>query len=177
MLKRILKSISESQSSNSVLYLALLCLLYFLIASNYLSPPANSINNIGPNEKIYIEISKDGSKIIRSYTNPSELQSIKSKYSVTKDLHSGDSLRIDGDEVKIDRISGRKSISLGVPIGINSAGANDIKAIPGIGDELAGRIISYRNSHGEFKSLDELDYIDGIGKKKLANIKKSANLD
>ena len=64
-----------------------------------------------------------------------------------------------------------------MPIGINSAGAKDIKAIPGIGDELAGRIISYRNSHGEFKSLDELDYIDGIGKKKLANIKKSANLD
>ena len=105
MLKRILRSISESQSNNSVLYLALLCLLYFLITSNYLSPPANSINNIGTNERIYIEISKDGSKTIRSFTNRSELQSIKSKYSVTKDLHSGDSLRIDGDEVQIDRIS------------------------------------------------------------------------
>jgi len=178
MLKRILKSISESQSNNSVLYLALLCLIYFLITSNYLSPPANSINNIGTNEKIYIEISnKDGFTTIKSFTNRKDLEGMQNKYGLTENLKTGDRLIINDDEVQIVRISGRKSLSLGVPIGINSAGAEDLKAIAGIGDELAGRIISYRESNGGFKSLDELDYVEGIGKKKLANIKKSANLD
>lgn len=178
MLKRILKSISESQSNNSVLYLALLCLIYFLNTSNYLSPPANSINNITTNEKIYIEISnKDGFTTIKSFTNRKDLEDIQNKYGLTENLKTGDRLIINDDGVQIVRISGRKSLSLGVPIGINSAGAEDLKAIAGIGDELAGRIISYRESNGRFKSLDELDYVEGIGKKKLANIKKSANLD
>jgi len=102
---------------------------------------------------------------------------MQNKYGLTENLKTGDRLIINDDEVQIIRISGRKSLSLGVPIGINSAGAEDLKAIEGIGDELAGRIISYRESNGGFKSLDELDYVKGIGKKKLANIKKSANLD
>lgn len=102
---------------------------------------------------------------------------MQNKYGLTENLKTGDRLIINDDEVQIVRISGRKSLSLGVPIRINSAGAEDLKAIAGIGDELAARIISYRESNGGFKSLDELDYVKGIGKKKLANIKKSANLD
>jgi len=53
-------------------------------------------------------------------------------------------------------------MSLGVPIGINTAGADDLKKIPGVRDELAGRIISYRESNGGIKSLNELDSIKSI---------------
>lgn len=165
------------QNNNSVLYLALLCLLYFLITSNYLSPSTDSQNNIDTSENIYIEISQNGFTTTKSFVNPKELESIRDRYGVRGNLKTGDSLIIGDDKVQIARISGLKSISLGVPIGINSAGAKDLKAIPGIGNELAQRIISYRESNGKFKDLDELEGVEGIGEKKLANIKKSANLD
>jgi len=177
MCKRTLKSITSSDNNNSVLYLALLCLLYFFITSNYLFPSNNSKYKIDGNEKIFIEISEDGITTLRSFSNPDELEVIKSRYSLSEDLKSGYSLVINDNEVRVTRMSGRKSISLGVPIGINSAGAQNLKAIPGIGDELAVRIINYREANGKFKSLDELDGIEGIGRKKLAVIKKSANLD
>jgi len=171
------RRISASENNNSVLYLALLCLLYFLITSNYLSPSTNFQDNIDLNGKIYIEISEGGFTTIKSFSNPKELESIQNKYDLLQSLKTGDSLIIDNNEVQIVRISGLKKLSLGIPIGINSAGAQDLKAIPGIGYELAGRIINYRESNGKFKSIDELDNVAGIGKKKLANIKKSANLN
>ena len=178
MLKRILKSTGAPENNNSALYLALLCLLYFFITSNYLSPSTNFENNIDTSRNIYIEISEGGISTVRSFTNPDELESLKYQYRLRDNLKSGDRLIIGNNEdVKLARISGRKSVSLGVPIGINTAGADDLKAIPGVGDELASRIINYRDSHGKFKSLDELDSVEGIGKKKLANIKKSGNLD
>jgi competence protein ComEA len=68
-------------------------------------------------------------------------------------------------------------MSLGIPIGLNSATFEDLKAIPGLGNELATRIIDYRASIGEFESIDELDNIEGIGKKRLAIIKKVGSLD
>jgi len=158
--------------------LALLCLLYFLITCNYLPPSANSESNIDTAGTIYIEISEDGISTVRSFTNPKALENLKYQYRLRDNLKSGDRLIIGKNEnVKLARKSCRKSISLGVPIGINTTEADDLKAIPGVGDELVSRIINYRDSHGKFKSLDELDNVEGIGKKKLANIKKSANLD
>jgi len=179
MLKRILNSISESKNNNSVLYLALLCLIYFFITSNYLSPSINPQSYIDSSGKIYIEISdKDGFTTIKSFTKPKELVSIQNKYGIKEGLKSGGRLIVGNNEdVQLTRISGLKSISLGIPIGINSAGAKDLKAIPGIGDELAARIINYRDLNGKFTSLEELDNVEGIGEKKLANIKRLANLD
>jgi competence ComEA-like helix-hairpin-helix protein len=179
MLKRILKSISESKNNNSVLYLALLCLIYFFITSNYLSPSINPQSYIDSSGKIYIEISdKDGFTIVKSLPNSKELVSIQNKYGIKESLKSGGRLIVGNNgDVQLTRISGLKSISLGVAIGINSAGANDLKAIPGIGEKLAARIINYRDLNGKSTSLEELDNVEGIGEKKLANIKRLANLD
>jgi competence protein ComEA len=82
-----------------------------------------------------------------------------------------------GGAVKTGRISGTKSISLGVPIGINTAEARDLAALPGIGDKLVERIIDYRKNSGGFKSLDELRSVEGIGDKKLEALRSKASLD
>ncbi len=174
---KILERNSASRNSNSVLYLALLCLLYLLVTSNYLPPSFSSRNSDTTDDKIFIEISKDGIASVKSFENTQVLLELKSKYGLQQDLISGDRITINGNEVRVSKLSARKRISLGVPIGINSATAEDLTAIQGIGQELAKRIIDYRKSIGEFQNIDELDNIEGIGKKKLAIIKTVGNLN
>ncbi len=48
-------------------------------------------------------------------------------------------------------------------IDINSATAQELMILPGIGEVLAGRILEYRQSNGAFSSPEELLNIKGIG--------------
>ena len=56
-------------------------------------------------------------------------------------------------------------------ININTADLVDLEKIPGIGPEIARRIIEYRTNHGQFLSLDDLSKVKGIGDKKLEMMK------
>ncbi len=52
------------------------------------------------------------------------------------------------------------------PININEADADTIsEALSGIGPKKAEAIVEYRKEHGEFKSLDDLKNVSGIGEK------------
>ena len=51
-------------------------------------------------------------------------------------------------------------------VDINTATAEDLVNIPGIGPGLAKRILEYRATHGGFHSLQQLKEIPGIGVKK-----------
>ena len=54
---------------------------------------------------------------------------------------------------------------------LNRATEQDFDALPGIGPQLAERIMEYRQSVGAFHSLDELRAVKGIGKKKFERIR------
>ncbi len=56
-------------------------------------------------------------------------------------------------------------------IPLNSATVEDLCRLPGIGTELASRIITYRTEHGDFTHLDSLLNVEGIGQVKLSEIK------
>ncbi len=56
------------------------------------------------------------------------------------------------------------------PIDINIATEEELINIKGIGDVTAENIVSYRNEHGYFYSLNDLLNVDGIGDKKLKDI-------
>ena len=45
---------------------------------------------------------------------------------------------------------------------LNSATAEELTALPGIGKVLSGRIVSYREEHGPFTSPEELLLIEGM---------------
>ena len=48
-------------------------------------------------------------------------------------------------------------------VNINTAGADELKALPGIGPAKAEAIVEYRKQHGNFKSVEELKNVKGIG--------------
>jgi len=54
---------------------------------------------------------------------------------------------------------------------LNRATGKDFDSLPGIGPQLAERIVEYRQSVGAFHSLDELQEVKGIGKKKFERIR------
>ena len=53
------------------------------------------------------------------------------------------------------------------PLHINTASAEDLCALKGVGPKLAEKIIVHRNTFGPFKGASDLKKVHGIGKKKL----------
>ncbi len=56
------------------------------------------------------------------------------------------------------------------PLDLNTATAEELDTLPGIGPELARRILEYREEHGPFTSVEELLNVSGIGEAKLADL-------
>ena len=50
---------------------------------------------------------------------------------------------------------------------INTATAQQLETLPGIGPVLADNIVNYREEAGRFQSLEELLEVEGIGEAKL----------
>lgn len=61
-------------------------------------------------------------------------------------------------------------------VNINSASVEQLMTLPGIGETRAKAIISYRESKGGFRSIQQLREIQGIGEKSLEKIKDKVSL-
>ena len=56
-------------------------------------------------------------------------------------------------------------------ININTASKDELLTIPGIGESKAKAIISYRETNGKFKKIEDIQNVDGIGSKLYEEIK------
>jgi competence protein ComEA len=56
------------------------------------------------------------------------------------------------------------------PVSLNSASAEQLDTLPGIGPVTAQKIVSYRQQHGAFTSVDGLDAIPGIGPARISEL-------
>jgi competence protein ComEA len=63
-----------------------------------------------------------------------------------------------------------------VMIDVNTATAEQLDALPGVGPTTAAAIVAYRQAHGVFHSVDELADVTGIGPAKLAQIRPHVHL-
>ncbi len=56
------------------------------------------------------------------------------------------------------------------PVSLNTATAEQLDTLPGVGPVLAQHIIDYRTQHGGFRSVDELREVNGIGDRRFADL-------
>lgn len=59
---------------------------------------------------------------------------------------------------------------------LNSASANDLAGLPGIGPGRARAIVAYREAHGSFASIDDLEKVPGIGPATAAKLRPSLDV-
>ena len=58
-------------------------------------------------------------------------------------------------------------------ISINTASATELMTLNGIGESKANNIIKYREEHGQFKSIEEIKNVSGIGDAAFEKIKNN----
>lgn len=56
-------------------------------------------------------------------------------------------------------------------VNLNTASAEELTSLPGIGEVLAARIVAYREEHGPFQTLDDIMQVSGIGSKVVEEIR------
>lgn len=61
-------------------------------------------------------------------------------------------------------------------VNINTATAEELAQLMGIGPVLAQAIVDYRESHGPFASVEELLEVSGIGEAKLGRIREDVTI-
>jgi competence protein ComEA len=62
-------------------------------------------------------------------------------------------------------------VATGNPININIATQAELESLPHIGPSLAGEIITYRQEHGPFSTIEEIMNVPGIGQGIFEEIK------
>ncbi|HOC42834.1 MAG TPA: helix-hairpin-helix domain-containing protein [Thermoanaerobaculales bacterium] len=56
-------------------------------------------------------------------------------------------------------------------VNVNTATADQLQLLPGVGPALAARIIEFREANGPFEKVDELTAVQGIGDKSLEKLR------
>jgi competence protein ComEA len=62
------------------------------------------------------------------------------------------------------------------PVNLNSATAEQLDTLDGVGPSTAQKILDFRTAHGGFSSVDDLAQIAGIGPKKLEALRQQVTV-
>lgn len=83
---------------------------------------------------------------------------------------------VDGERIEVgeDRAAttpGAPGAVAAGPLDLNSATAEQLDGLPGVGPVTAAKILAWRAAHDRFTSVDELAEVPGIGPKTLAELR------
>lgn len=59
------------------------------------------------------------------------------------------------------------STTRALTVNLNTATAEELQQLEGVGEVLSGRIIAYRETHGNFRSVEDLLDVQGVGQARL----------
>lgn len=63
------------------------------------------------------------------------------------------------------------------PLDLNSATEEELAELPGIGEELARRVVEYRTENGPFERVEDIMRVSGIGEGKFAALESRVTVD
>ncbi len=63
------------------------------------------------------------------------------------------------------------------PIELNSADADELESLSGVGEVTAQRILDWRTDNGGFTAVEELREIDGIGAKRFEELRDQVTVE
>lgn len=72
---------------------------------------------------------------------------------------------------KAETITDNGEMVIDGKVNINTANAEVLDKLDGVGESVAQRIIDYREAHGPFENIEELTLVNGIGQKKLDSLR------
>ncbi|HJV44395.1 MAG TPA: helix-hairpin-helix domain-containing protein [Bacillota bacterium] len=98
-----------------------------------------------------------------------------------KEVRDGDMIYIPSKGEKLDlpmtSLESPGQSNEGKLIHVNTAAADELSQLPGIGEAKAKAILQYRTSHGPFQTKEDLKKVNGIGDKLFERMKESISID
>ena len=108
------------------------------------------------------ELNKDSNGKAGNSEENGQKQNTKNEY-ITQDSGKGVIL----SEETTENISSTDNLV----VNINTANETELEELPGIGPSLASRIVEHRNQNGNFKTIEDIKNVSGIGDSKFEKIK------
>lgn len=117
---------------------------------------------------IYIYTEKESEKISPNTTSENKKTCYSNSYNIEDCINQSESIIVSGEENKEE---GNQTSDSNNIININTANKEALMTLNGIGEVKADAIIAYRNQNGNFKSIEDILNVSGIGETVFAKIK------
>ena len=115
-------------------------------------------------------------EMVGGTTDKADLNGINMAIKVQDEMHYiipkiGDVVKNNSSEIVSNDNSNQGGASKTSQININTATIEELDTLPGVGEATANKIVNHRSENGEFKSIEEIKNVNGIGDKKFEEIK------
>lgn len=109
-------------------------------------------------------------------TKKADLNGVNMAIKVQDEMHYiipkiGEVVKDNTSQVVKDDNTNQNESSKASQININIATIEELDTLPGVGEATANKIVNYRSENGDFKSIEEIKNVNGIGDKKFEDMK------